>query len=591
MSMSTRDPFATNPASEPNTLKTPLITDAVVDIDTASQPAELDGMLKDFMASLEKNGREAASTKMLAAQIILAFIGAFAGFLYRDPAVACAKGACDDEWLAKLIQSEVFRQYLYFLSGFIGFGSTNCTFSYYGPQELQAMLARLDSLTAKVIAVSGVGSFVMMQGLQIYLAAQGTGSSPLNMALTVMGSVPGALNGAVGMVGALPKMAARVRETAANLYDNYCVKSLSTEKRTEMAIAEFYKPQRQKFNAVIAEKWKAVVAHVHKLDIEGNEAPLTFLLAQETTPATMSWLESGVRKFMRFGVGSALTAAFSAPMLYNSYTVLSDNIQHPLGRGIAATALCSTGLYGNVTMTDKLVNATVDIAINKLKGEPIDSLVYQLRPWTTRAMLASSIATAVFSYSVVDMMFNSMWGSSNPADPWAGDPQAVARAIARTGIIQYHIMGPMDVGTQMLAKILKNGTPKEKFLAKLQLYVKYTVELSSHDFIAQIEKQVSQAERASLQVQLWSEFIEQVKGLLDSPEQLQALLKEKALEEFSKEIVALAALELKPQPTVSTTAQHWQSTNYLLSPKASPRVPVLITGDEKSVQSGLAPSM
>jgi hypothetical protein len=579
MSASTRDPLSTSANLEES-----LIADPIVDIPPAIEPSELEGMVKDFMESLKNNGREAASTKMLAAQIILAFVGAFAGFLYRDPAAACAEGACDDEWLAKLIESQVFRQYLYFLSGFIGFGSTNCTFSYYGPQELAAMLARLDSLTAKAVAVSGVAGLVLLQGVQIYMAAQGTGSAPFNMALTVMGSLPGAINGAVGMLGALPKMAASLKETAQNLYDNYRVKALPPEKRTEMAIAAFYKPQRQKFDAVIAEKWKAIVAHVHEIDVDGDDDLLTFLLNQETQSVTVPWYESAVRKFMQFGVGGTLTAAFSAPMLYNSYTVLGDHLENPVGRGVAAAALCSTTLYGNVALTHKLINTSTDIAISKLKGEPIDSLVYQLRPWTTRAMLTGSIATALFSYAVVDMMFNSMWGPSNPENPWGSDPQAAARAIARAGIIQYHITGPMDVGTQMLAKLLKNGTPKEKYLAKLQLFVNYTAELSQREFIRQIENNVKPAERDQLHVQLWSEFIEQVKGMLDNPELFQTRLKEMGLEEFSEEIVALT--KPKPEVSVSASAQHWQSSSYLLSPKSSsssPRAVSVVMNDERSV--------
>jgi hypothetical protein len=591
MTASTRNDlslFTDNASSLPD-LAAPLLNDPIQPVEaTVPDVNKLDGMIKEFMESLEKKGKDNVSTKMLAAQIILAFVGAFAGFLYFDPAKECAAGACDDEWLAQAIPPALVRQYLYFLSGFIGFGSTNCTFSYYGPQEYIAMLDRLNGRLSKVLATGGVVGFTLLQGLQIYLSAEGTGSTFANMTMTVTGSLPGAINGAVGLVSSLPKITASITETVKKVYYNCRVKHLSAEKRHEMAIEAFYAWERKKFNKLIDANWKSVVANVHTLEITGEENPLEFLLAQGALPEVESWAVYGMRKLIQIGVGGSLTAAFSAPMLNNTYSIMREQIDSPVAAAIVSTAFCATTLYGNVSLTNKAMTAATSAMVSKLQGEPINSLVYQLRPWQTRAMVSASVVLAALSYAVVDSMFQSFWAPS-VAGHWNGDAQSIGRGMARTGIDLYHVMGPSDVGTQMLfLRILSKGTPKEKFLARLLLIVDYlTHKMSQSTFIQEVGGELSAAARMQLGVRSWDDFIASIKNAGGCDDAMRLHMKAMGLNEFVDDILALALTQPvaevsvsidaeksseSPQSkteSVSSTAKHWESTNYILSPRSS----------------------
>ena len=141
----------------------------------------------------------------------------------------------------------------------------------------------------------------------------------------------------------------------------------------------------------------------------------------------------------------------------------------------------------------------------------------------------------------------------------------------------YHIMGPMDVGTQILfRRILFHGTPKEKFLARLQLMVNYlTVDLSQTNFISQIVGEVTPDNRKELGVSTWDEFIAEIKqaqGQVDVPR-----LKKMGMMDFVHDVaklgsaaVASVAVDVNEQDRpVSPTAQHWGSKNFVLSPKSS----------------------
>jgi hypothetical protein len=188
--------------------------------------------------------------------------------------------------------------------------------------------------------------------------------------------------------------------------------------------------------------------------------------------------------------------------------------------------------------------------------------------------LAASTAFAALSYAVVDNVFNKMWAPATTESHWNGSPQAVGRGFARTGIDLYHVMGPMDVGTQILfRRILFHGTPKEKFLARLQLMVTYlTQEMPQQEFVRFISTESEPATRDLLQVQAWDDFVGELQrdgGVTEANrERVTALGMEKHWGSLRK-LLAPACDKIAVQGSaVSSSAGHWQSKQYLLSPKA-----------------------
>jgi hypothetical protein len=132
----------------------------------------------------------------------------------------------------------------------------------------------------------------------------------------------------------------------------------------------------------------------------------------------------------------------------------------------------------------------------------------------------------------------------------------------------------MDVGTQILfRRILFHGTPKEKFLARLQLMVTYlTQEMPQQEFVRFISTESEPATRDLLQVQAWDDFVGELQrdgGVTEANrERVTALGMEKHWGSLRK-LLAPACDKIAVQGSaVSSSAGHWQSKQYLLSPKA-----------------------
>lgn len=545
----------------------PVLFDASVAIPNPSTP-EFSSLLANCMASIKKKGRDHVSTQMLITQVLLAFTGAFAGILYLDPARACAETACDDGWLANMVPETTARQWLYFLSGFIGYGSTNCTFSYYGPQQYMDMLADLNSPLAKVLATGGVISFVSMQGLQIFLTARGTDSSNLNLIMSVAGAAPGALYSAAGLVKRLPYAIKNFPPTVKNLVASFRSNSQTRKKRMEMARADFYAWQRKQFNAMIKAKWKSVVAKAATYtDIAEDENSLLFLLNQDAKVQHQSWGAWSLRKIVQVGGVGLSTAAYQAAFINNTFTVLSTQMDNVPARWSLASVLSASSLYGCITLAKKAITTGYDALANKVQGEPIDSLVFQLRPIQTSAIVFSSTLLAFFSYSIADIMWQKMWPSETD-QAWNNDAQTAGRAIARAGIDIYHLIGPSDVGTQMLfRRILSHGTPSEKFLARTQLVVEYlTATMPQQEFIEQIEENFSDEQKVLLKLQSCDEMVEDLREL-DREVALKRLA-EYDIAKYADDIFSTPGNVNQARPK-SASAAHWASREYLLASPAS----------------------
>ncbi len=563
---------------------------ADLQVDAAPTIQQFKALVDSYEEHVETHGKDDASTIMIATQIVFAFVGICAGFLYYDPAKVCVFGdekglSCDDGAMEKAIPSEVMWQWIKFLSGFVGYASTNVTFSFYGPPAFMEMLNSINNRFAKALATVGVGGFLAMQALQIKFAADGTGSGPLTMILSVTGSVPGAVFGGVGMISKARKMPAKVAEIVQHCYDNWQFNSLSLEKRQAMAVEAFYATQRGIFNAMLVASWKSVVAKAQTISVDENENKLTFLLKQHALPTPMSTLEKGFRYFMEVIVGSVLTSAATTPLINNTREELTKRTDDVYGQVLGAGALSAAMAYGNVVLTNKGIKAVSDVVVSKIKGEPIDSLAYQLRPWTARVIIGGSVAFAAFSYAIVDKTWNKLWSPAVPGE-WQLDWQSAGRVSARAGMDAYHAVGPADVGMQLLfGRILKKGTPREQYLANTQLLVNYYLEdLSQKEFI-KIMNLLTPAERNRFCIETWDECLQRLKNLGESARV--AELNQMGLDKYSEAVIELTKLPAKevkidvaasgaapasPSPKKSPTAQHWGSSNALLPP------PVVLRG-------------
>jgi hypothetical protein len=545
-----------------------------------SDEPPLHALGEKYLEIVTKKNNKQVSPAVKKAQAALAILGSPCGFLYVDPAEICARvvGGCDDKWMSGLPQTG--RQYIYFSAGFVGFVSTNCTFAYYALTKHMELRASYDSPLKKNLATGAVGVLVLMQTGQMYLSAVGMNEAPINVLLTMIGITPGAFYGGTGIVIDAPRITANMWDRSQRLYYAWRQKSLTQEKRNTLIRKTFYDFQRKQFNDFIAANWKSVVKNVHSLTVVGNEDPLTFLLSQNALPQAESTFAGVSRNIMKWGVGGVITSLFTAGFLNNTYDALKSYFDATWARVLVGTALSSAMIYGNISLTGKAIMTGHDVLQSKLKGEPIDSLTFQLRPWKTAGIIAASAAFATFSYAAADLTWQNMcYPPAEEGQPpvvkgeWNDGWKSVGRGVARTGIDVYHAMGPADVGMQILfRRILFHGTPKEKFLAYVQLVVEYlTATMTQQEFVAEVENKFTPELRSLLHVQSWQEVLSGMQG--KDVAVIRSEIKKMGLEKFTDNILAevrvshpkVEMTDSRTSPvSPSSSAAHWQSSNYML---------------------------
>jgi hypothetical protein len=471
----------------------------------ADEPESFDALIAACEKSLKLAGRDHVSTKMAGIKVLLGLMGIMAAIVYLDPAKECAKDSCDDKWFETIIPNLNVRSYIYFLSGFIGYGSTNCTFAFYGPEELVELLANLNKPSKKIAAGVSVGTFIFMQGVQIILTAQETGTHGLDLALSTVGAISGALYGAVGLTNKLKQLPEQLKNTANYIYQ-HC-KSKTNDERLAIARNDYYAQIRNRFNDSIQAKWKQIVAKAATVEIDMDQSPLEFLLAQTNEPKKVSWLNWGMFKAAQL-TGSVLSVTLSSTFINLVQRALGNSIDNKLALGLSTMALTANSTYGNFALINGAIHKTYNVVNCVLNGERVDSLLFQLRPVQTSAIIAGSAACAIFSYAFADLGWELMWPSADE-NKWDNSLQSVGRAMARTSMDIFHFMGPAEVITQVLfRRMLSHGTPREKYLAKLEMTVEYlSSKMPQAEFVNLIETELTTPELTLLKLISWDDFI------------------------------------------------------------------------------------
>jgi hypothetical protein len=510
--------------------------DNVVDVNSVPSILEFEKLVQVYKESCAVHGTEHSVTLQRRGQMFVGLLGALAMFLYFDPAALCAKGdpldpttldngTCDDAWLKSAIENSDIRQYIYFLSGGLGYAATNVFFSIDGVKAYLDMLVRLQGACRKVLATGGVATFVLLQGVQIYIAAKSSDSNVLNMSLSVAGSLPGAVYGGVRILNQLPSVVVKVTERLKQFCHFAHISRFSAEELQVLQLKKakeiFYAKQRQEFNAVITAKWKQVVASARTMNIGDDENTTDMLMSQTNSSQSISTSEKLFQGVMQ-GVGVTLATSITVPAIYATNQALTGFMNEPVTRLIASNILSATMTVGNFALINKGANAMTNVIVSTVQGKPVNSLVYQLHPWLVGGVVVGGAAISALSYAVLDRISQKMWPSpSAEQDEWYDDLQPVCRGTTRAAIAFYHAVGLIDICMKKLSeRMLKSGSAKDKFFARMEQEIAfYTSGMSQDEFIKFVED-CSPAVRGTLHVDSWDDFLQALQNSSVNPVEL-----------------------------------------------------------------------
>lgn len=427
---------------------------------------------------------EAKSWMFKIAQFTAAIVGVGAGALYFGPAKTCATTKECGEWLSKLI-SEPGATGVFTAGGadfsagaiYMGYQSVEATNQYINTAQA-TFCTKIGKTTLLIVVVAS-------QNIPLLLTSLNTSSALWQTFLTVGGALPGAWFGGIKTINTeVPYFAFKTKSLFAPLYravSESCSRMTDAERR-ELAIAKHYEREHEKYLATLNAKWRYIVANVNTLNPDPTEDHLSFLFQHGKDEGDHSWLASGVHHLGSLA-GLLIAANFTSGGFSNTLSTLQKFIPYLPLQVISSVLVNVSLIYGNATLTMDGMHALLDPLVDIVRGKPIHSSVFQLRPKTTLLVGGLSIAASALSYAVIATLFLQEFGAAENGDdqPELDKVRQVFLWGAMAGIDIYHLASLIHLYHLSLSLVTRN--PKEQFIFKTEKIVEEQNKMTGNEFV------------------------------------------------------------------------------------------------------------
>lgn len=453
-------------------------------------------MLRNSQDDIEKNSQPTEKTQLIAknndkqctlgkvastgSEIALGVLGLGAGILYLGPAQQCAEMESCGKWLGDLV-NQGFAIGV-FTAGGADFSLINAYMSSKSIQTFIEYIKKQNSTGAKIGKGTVIIAYAVTQNASLLLASLGTSTAAWQTILTVSGGAPGSLFGAVGMIdhefpvaiSALKKMGRHMREYLVN-----CCFVVDAPTRSYFARMRHYEAMQQQFLAQLTARGNHLASIASSLEVDGTPNPLAYLFSQPFALQPKSRLASGMGLFGNaagFGVASVFTAGFTM----NTFHMLERYISI-LPLRIASTAfLSSASIYGNLKVTMHGISSFMEALGNVLRGRPIESSIFQLRPKTTVAVVGFAMLASALSFAVADIIYENEFPDST------NRVRNGFRYAAIVGMDLYHLSGLFEFYKLAYSKLTRNE--KERFIFLVEQEIERMKKMPLEAFIDYVEK-------------------------------------------------------------------------------------------------------
>jgi|GEM_PF-4547572 len=452
-------------------------------------------------------------------QVASGIVGMGAGFLYYGPALSCAKSDICGMWLTNLTSEKVAHT-TFFLSGGLDFGGINGYFSADSIPRTIKYLQKQPTQKAKITRGITVGILAASQTAQLFIACIGTGAQAWQTVVTVLGGIPGALYGTVGiMESEFPYY----RDKAKYLLKEINYKTLTryyplTDEENKLRIrTEYYSKQFQQALIQAHANWKQISLTALTLEIteENKKNPLGYLFQDQAGAHPATACDQKI-KYLGAAIGSVMMANFTIPFQLNTLHVLQEHTAIPflpLQLGLTAF-LTASQAYSSIKITVSGVTSFLEFIKNLATRQAIDSLPFRLRPKTTMLIFGACMLFSAMSYSVANLI---------TTKDYDGPEKETFRYGAMLGIVTFHLTGLLHLYQLLLSRLTSNE--REKFIFTLHQALTNLERLPLSDYIKSIEAPAGEM-RNNIGVNVFPEQLSEARDLEKASTPLATIVEE-----------------------------------------------------------------
>jgi hypothetical protein len=418
--------------------------------------------LNDVETALIPHTKAKKSLIAKASEVALGLTGAGAGILYVGPAQYCVASTRCGAWLAATATET--GAIIIYTAGGLDYSLINGYFSSRSVNEFLDYINEQPTREAKIGKGAFIILFTLSQNVQTLIVSLTTSTAAWQTMLTVMGALPGAFFGAVGITrSSIPKAYSFGKNLSRSLF-------FPTHEFTEL------KRRHADFNKKLDERWRTLSGLADYI-VANDRSPRDFLLNAKITPSAIS-NSHNVAHGVGVVTGTAIAVDIAFPFIKNTFDFLNERIQFAPASGAIAASFLITGLYGNIVVCTKAMEGLLGALVDLWQGEKVHSVAYRLRPNAVALNFFLALLPSLMSYAVV----NTVYENTIPGDE--NDPtRETFRYAADFNICLYHVFGLMHFLNLMIEKFATN--PDHQYVYEMNTEYHKLRDLTLDQFAAQ----------------------------------------------------------------------------------------------------------
>lgn len=404
------------------------------------------------------------------AKLALGGIGIGAGMLYLGPAEVCSMTPECGAWLSEYLTQN--GAIIVFSLGGADFSAGAMLMGANSAEAIIRYLKAQQTLGAKAGRGGLVLVFTLTQNVSLLLTSLRTSSAPWQTFLSVLGNIPGTVFGTISyQEKEIPYFISLLKELGRYIKTD-CAGPLTKSELEKMKMMIHYQQQRTLFINSMNSHFRYIESNAENIvrTIAVDEKKLEFLFKQPEKEETSSELAA---RYLEYILGLIFALDFTLGGVSNSARMIG-HLLRKIMPAMAAIPFQAVGsmfvnasvFYGNVKYATTGISSIFDVALDLVRGVPIRSAMFRLKPKLTAAAAIFGISISALSYAVIVMLFYKEFNVGEKSGNKVIDDVKLGFLItAAIGINVYHFASVFH----LLRLIYQSLTPDEQIRFILDL--------------------------------------------------------------------------------------------------------------------------
>lgn len=343
------------------------------------------------------------------AKIALGGVGIGAGVLYLGPAEVCSMTPECGAWLSEYLTQN--GAIIVFSLGGADFSAGAMLMGANSAEAIIRYLKAQQTLGAKVGKGGLVLLFTLTQNVSLLFTSLRTSSAPWQTILSVLGNIPATVYGTISYLEKeIPYFISLLKELGRHLKTD-CSGSLTKSELEKMKMMIHYQQQQTLFINSMNNRFSYIESYAENIvrTIDADEKKLGFLFKQ---PEKFETTSEQVTRYAGNIVGMLFAFNFTAGGVSNTVRLTGTFLWQIMNafaaipfQAVGAMFVNASVFYGNVKYATKGISSIFDAALDIVRGVPIRSAMFRLKPKLTAAAAIFGIGISTLSYAVIVMLF------------------------------------------------------------------------------------------------------------------------------------------------------------------------------------------